>query len=551
MKKNPTLFIQFIIVVIASLLFIPFLGHVHLFDWDEINFAESAREMIASKNYLTVQIDFQPFWEKPPLFIWMQVVSMKLFGINEFAARFPNAVCGIVTLVVLFNIGRKVLDNYFGMLWSMVYVCSILPFFYFKSGIIDPWFNLFIFLGVYNTFKFILTAQESKKNLYIGLSGVFIGLAILTKGPVGLLIYGLTFGVFYVIKMFKVKIKLRHILLFTLVMSLVGGFWFILQIVSGNYSVIKDFIVYQIRLFSTKDAGHGGFILYHFIVLFIGVFPASIFALRSFKKEKRDDREQLYEFKNWMMILFWTVLILFTIVKTKIVHYSSMCYFPLTFLGAYGIYKLREQQQLIPKRLKILLLCASVFWGMVVIGLQLVVLNKDRIIASGIIKDSFAVGNLQANVNWSGYEFLIGIFFITAIALIYSTHRLKQDTQIICTLVCTLLFTYATLLFLTPNIEGYSQRAAIDFYKDKQKEDCYVRPLGFKSYAHLFYFNLQRPVNSKAWDTDWLLSGEIDKPVYFVIKNTHSSEYLSKYPQLKVLYEENGFIFVKRDITNN
>ena len=45
----------------ALLLFIPFLGGLHLFDWDEINFAESAREMILTGDYLTVQIDFIPF----------------------------------------------------------------------------------------------------------------------------------------------------------------------------------------------------------------------------------------------------------------------------------------------------------------------------------------------------------------------------------------------------------------------------------------------------------------------------------------------------------
>src|SRR6266542_5297254 len=147
--KDSSRFLQLLIVIVASLLFIPFLGHVHLFDWDEINFAEAAREMIVTKNYLSVQIDYLPFWEKPPLFIWMQVLSMKVFGINEFAARFPNAVCGIVTLLVLFNIGRKLVSNNFGLVWGLVYTCSILPFFYFKSGIIDPWFNLFIFLGVY------------------------------------------------------------------------------------------------------------------------------------------------------------------------------------------------------------------------------------------------------------------------------------------------------------------------------------------------------------------------------------------------------------------
>jgi 4-amino-4-deoxy-L-arabinose transferase-like glycosyltransferase len=547
MKGSPT-YIQLLIILIASILFIPFLGHVHLFDWDEINFAEAAREMIVSKNYLTVQIDYHPFWEKPPLFIWMQVLSMKVFGINEFAARFPNAVCGIVTLLAIYRIGRKLLNNYFGLLWVLVYVSSILPFFYFKSGIIDPWFNLFIFLGIYYTFQYILNNQEKKKQLNICLSGVFIGLGILTKGPVALLIYGLTFGVFYAIKMFKVKIRLVHVLIFLLATGFVGGLWFILQIVTGHFSVVKDFFVYQIRLFSTKDAGHGGFLLYHFVVLFLGAFPASIFALYSFRREKKEAREVVHEFKNWMMILFWTVLILFTIVKTKIVHYSSMCYFPLTFLAAYVIYRFLEQKQPLPRWIKILILSVSSFWGVAVILLQLIAINKDRIIASGFIKDQFAIGNLQSVVIWSGYEFLIGLLFITAITLIYSSHRLKQEFQIYGTLIATLIFTYSTVLFITPRIEGYSQHSAIEFYKDKQKEDCYVQTLGFKSYAQLFYFDLQEPSNPKASDTQWLLTGDIDKPVYFVLKNTSSREYLDKYPQLKVQYEEGGFVFVKRDV---
>ena len=53
------------IVGICLILFVPFLGYVHLFDWDEINFAECAREMLESGNFSTVTIDYEPFWEKP------------------------------------------------------------------------------------------------------------------------------------------------------------------------------------------------------------------------------------------------------------------------------------------------------------------------------------------------------------------------------------------------------------------------------------------------------------------------------------------------------
>src|ERR1700761_9636664 len=100
-----------IIVVLAGLLFLPFLGQVHLFDWDEINFAECAREMIVTKDYLRAQIDFMPFWEKPPFFIWMQVLAMKLFGAGAYAARFPNAAIGVLTLVAIYYTGKRTVSE--------------------------------------------------------------------------------------------------------------------------------------------------------------------------------------------------------------------------------------------------------------------------------------------------------------------------------------------------------------------------------------------------------------------------------------------------------
>ena len=68
------------IICFYLVLFVPFLGQVHLFDWDEINFAEAAREMIVTGDWLNVQINYEPFWEKPPLFIWLQACSKKILS---------------------------------------------------------------------------------------------------------------------------------------------------------------------------------------------------------------------------------------------------------------------------------------------------------------------------------------------------------------------------------------------------------------------------------------------------------------------------------------
>ncbi|HPI71150.1 MAG TPA: glycosyltransferase family 39 protein, partial [Tenuifilaceae bacterium] len=217
-----------ILIVLAAILMIPFLGSVHLFDWDEINFAESAREMIVTGDYLTVQIDFIPFWEKPPMFIWMQVLSMKIFGINEFAARFPNAVCGIITLMILYGIGKRLMGSKFGLTWVMTFGGSVLPFLYFKSGIIDPWFNLFIFLGIYFFILYSCDDAGGRKWLQALLSGFFIGMGVLTKGPVAFLLFAITALVVLIIRKFRVKITLRDVVLFGIALTITGGLWFIL-----------------------------------------------------------------------------------------------------------------------------------------------------------------------------------------------------------------------------------------------------------------------------------------------------------------------------------
>jgi 4-amino-4-deoxy-L-arabinose transferase-like glycosyltransferase len=533
-----------LLVLISALFFIPFLGNVHLFDWDEINFAESAREMIVTNNYLTVQIDYQPFWEKPPLFIWIQVLSMKIFGINEFAARFPNAVCGILTIVILFLIGKRIKDKQLGLLWALFYAGSLLPFFYFKSGIIDPWFNLFIFLGIY--FGYAYFTIEKKRAVSALMAGTFIGLAILTKGPVGLLIFGLSTGIYVLIKKFRVFAKFTHILWFLSALIFVGGFWFILQIVNGNMDVVIDFINYQIHLFQTKDAGHGGFLMYHFVVLLIGVFPASVIAIPVLFGNKNTAPE-LVNFKMIMQITLWTVLILFTIVSTKIVHYSSMCYFPITFLAAYHLHNMIiANKKFTGKLIPLLFLTIGILLSILLIVFPLVDAMKEKIIARGWIKDPFAIEQFKAEINWIGFEWVVGIIMLAAVIygwIQLKKHKLRRFAFVLPTFMTVY---FMALLFYVPRVEEYTQNVFIEFLKDKQHEDCYVETQTMKSYAKLFYTRKMPPDNQKSYNKQWLKKGDIDKPVYFVIRNKKAEKFAKLYPQFNLIKSENGYAFFVR-----
>ncbi len=541
-----------VLALLAALFFIPFLGGVHLFDWDEINFAEISREMIETGDYFRVYVNYQPFWEKPPFFFWLQAGAMHSFGINEFSARLPNAISGILTLVILYHIGLKLYNRKFGLMWALTYFGSVLPFLYFKSGIIDPWFNLFIFLGVY---LFVLGYWKKdgfsihiRQNYWLLLlfGGLVIGMGILTKGPVAYLIAGLTFAVYWVYQRFRFYINVPEFALFTLGATLATLIWFGIETASNGPWFINEFTRYQYRLFSTPDAGHKGFPGYHFAVLLVGCFPASVFAIRAFfKRPGLGEKDFQLDFRLWMKFLFWVVLILFTIVQSKIVHYSSMCYFPLTYLAAEVLFEITEGRLKFNNWMRRGLIAIGSLFILVILAMPWLGMQPELL--KPLFDDPFAVGNLDAEVNWTGWEILPGLLLLAILSISISLfNRNRAWKGFLVLFLGGGLFVFLTLVFFIKRVEGYSQRAAIEFFSKRAGEDCYLGTRGYKSYAHLFYGKTQPGQNPNRLDLDWLLEGPIDKPVYFSTR-IHQAEKVESFPGFERLYQKNGFVFFKRN----
>jgi len=543
-----------LIICLGGLLFIPFLGMVHLFDWDEINFAESAREMLLTHKYSYLQINFQPFYEKPPLFIWVQALSMSAFGVNEFAARLPNALIGIITLLLVFNIGSKLINEKFGWIWVLCYIGSFLPHFYFKTGLIDPLFNLLTFAGIY---QFVLLTnlenlKASKNYQRAVLAGIFIGLAILTKGPVALLVTLFCLLFYWAIARFKAIIPFRYLTVFLISAFVVSCAWFGLDTIKNGPGFLYAFIERQIELFKNPDAGHGGPFYFHFIVLFFGCFPASVFMFIALRNNT-PETHQILNMKKWMVILLFTILLIFSIVKTKIIHYSSLAYFPITFLGAYGIFRLWISE-LKPKNiLAFVLISISLIVSVAITSVPYIGMHINMI--APYIQDDFGKAALNAKVNWSGWESLVGIcyfiLFVSGIFLFFRKHLRLQGAGLL--LVAGALFVQCTLYFFAPKIEVYSQKAAIDFFIERQHEDCYVAVWGYKSYAQLFYTKKNPPTDPTIInDGDMVFNQHIRKPVYIVTKidNNDAINEFTNHQGFRLIGKENGFVFLKKDVVN-
>jgi 4-amino-4-deoxy-L-arabinose transferase-like glycosyltransferase len=547
---------RLLLLFIGIILFLPFLGAAPLFDWDEINFAESAREMLLTGNYSRVQINFQPFWEKPPLFFWMQALSMKIFGINEYAARFPNAFFGIITMLTLFEMGRKLRNNRFGFIWAMCMAGSFLPLVYFKSGIIDPVFNYFIFISVWfiaKTVQLYKTKEATKQALF---AGIFIGLAILTKGPVGLLLAGLTVGVFWIYNRFQAIVSIKNIFVFGLSALLISLAWFGPETIQNGPWFLNEFITYQIRLFSTPDAGHAQPIYYHFVVVLVGCFPMSIIGIKSLFS-KIEFRNNNPDFIVWMRILLGVVLILFSLVTTKIVHYSSMAYLPLSALAAMSIEHFIQAKSPWKVSRIVFLLLVGLPLGLAIFLIPIIGIHTDALVP--FIKDAFAIENLKASIRWSYLDLIPGMIWISGL-LIGAVLLIKNRMQLafIVLFSSCIISTGIFLMSFPKRIAGYTQQAAVDFYSDLKGKDVYVETLRFKSFAQYFYFQKEgfsklEGANCKDGSgyyhidaiRNWYLNGEIDKPVYFVVKSIHVNEYES-YTELEKMDEKNGFVLLRR-----
>lgn len=545
-KQNIVKGEAFFFAALAALSFLLFLGAPPLFDWDEINFAESAREMMITGDFFRVQINYEAFWEKPPLFFWLQVLSMKMFGVNEFAARFPNAIIGVLTVLALYYHGTQLKDRLFGRLLVGFYMATLLPVAYFKSGIIDPTFNFFIFLGLMQILQFergrnANPEDEANKQRPWG-AGFWIGLATLTKGPVALLVAGLVYGIYKAIfDKFRIPI-LGSLKFFFAWLILVLG-WYGLETFVHGPTFVTEFIEYQIELFSQNVAGHQRPFYYHFFVFCLGCFPMSAFAFRAMFQKQADAKDK--ELWAFMLVWFWVVMVLFSVVTTKIVHYSSLLYFPGAFLASFCLYSfIREEAK--PKWDTYTLLGLGILlWGLVPSLINWIEKNLDGWANSA---DDFTAELMRTDVYWSGWEWLIGAFFLLGSLFGVSLIIRKKFLQFLWVQVLvTLIFVNLLYKVVVPRVGEYSQGAPQEFFEERAGEDAYYITAGYKSYLPYFYGKVKPITREEAREKEWIISGPVDKTVYLSVKRTRINEaFHERYRNFELLYSKGGFSFYRR-----
>ena len=115
-----------LIIFFGAALFLPGLHHIPLFDRDEPRFAEAAREMLRSGNFIVPRFDGVLRPDKPPVIYWLMDMAYRIFGVNGMAARLPSAVFAILTLLTTYWMAGERFGRITGLLSSLILGTAVL-----------------------------------------------------------------------------------------------------------------------------------------------------------------------------------------------------------------------------------------------------------------------------------------------------------------------------------------------------------------------------------------------------------------------------------------
>jgi 4-amino-4-deoxy-L-arabinose transferase-like glycosyltransferase len=311
-----------------------------LIDRDEPRFAEAAREMIERGDFVVPYFNGNLRLDKPPFTYWTQIASYKIFGENDFAARFPSAVAAALIAVSILAWGSRIDGEKVGWWAAIMFTLCLQTFVHAKAAVADMWLVFFVTLANWMGWELIFNDKRRTSNTehrtpnpmswWIFYPSLAFG--FLAKGPIAwvpLLTVGST--MFFARDWRVVRdFKFGHGLLLTLA---IVAFWGIPALVRTHGEFWSIGIGRHVigRSFGAME-GHGAdsfgiyllLLPFYLVTVFVSFFPWSIKLpwLTKTLWSKRDDID------NYLVTGIAIVFIIFTLVKTKLPHYTLPA-FPL------------------------------------------------------------------------------------------------------------------------------------------------------------------------------------------------------------------------------
>jgi 4-amino-4-deoxy-L-arabinose transferase-like glycosyltransferase len=303
MKNNRQIIHVAALILLSYVFLFHGIGDYSLKEPDEGRYAEIPREMIEQGDWVVPHLNHVRYFEKPPLFYWAVAVSYKIFGISEWSFRFPNALSAFLCIVILYFALRRRFPEEVAFISSVVLLSSFGFFAMARIVTLDMFFTLWLFCALISFIGY----YKERKGWFLSLFYVALGLATLTKGPVCVILAGITIIIFLVTEKnlpFLRDLKpLRGIAIYAAITLP----WIIAMALREKEFLYFFFIDQHVLRFFTSKHKRSGPVYYFLPVLFAGLLPWSVLIPRSIVSAWENSELRLFAIWTFVVFVFFSL----------------------------------------------------------------------------------------------------------------------------------------------------------------------------------------------------------------------------------------------------
>jgi 4-amino-4-deoxy-L-arabinose transferase-like glycosyltransferase len=255
------------------------LGYPSLMDPDEAHYAQLTREMLHAGNWLVPLLDGVPYIDKPVLFHWLQGAAITLFGESEWATRLPSALAALGLFAIVRRVGTVLFGAAVGE-WGAIMFATIPATFMLASiGLLDMVYAAFLFGAVG---CLLMAAREPRPRVEVA-GYALLALAVMTKGPVALVLTGLFLGSAWIAGgALRERVQRLHWKTGLLLAAIAAAPWFVWMYARFGDAFVQGYILAGNLYYITQPPSFSGRAVSHTFYMRAfagGFFPWSAVAL--------------------------------------------------------------------------------------------------------------------------------------------------------------------------------------------------------------------------------------------------------------------------------
>ncbi|NOZ21721.1 MAG: glycosyltransferase family 39 protein [Planctomycetes bacterium] len=348
-----------LVSVLAAVLFFAGLGRPRLRDPDETRYVEIPREMLESGNFIVPHLNYLPYLDKPPLTYWMTCAGFKIFGMNEFGARFFPALAGLAGVVAIYLFGCVMFGEGAGFRAAIVLCTSAFYFYFSRMLLTDMILTLFVTLAT----GFLYLSWKRGARWLIP-AYVCMALGTLTKGPVGVLLPMAPIALLVLTRQGVRGVKSLVSIGAVLAFLIIWAPWHMAIYFAAPEFFPHFYLSENILGFFRKGIHHSRPPYYTICYLLLGFLPWTLFLPATLEKTFGRHREHRDASTLCLLWMGSTVLI-FTLSVSKLPTYVLPAFAPLALLVGSTIP--RSERPSLPTRIVACLLGAGLCVAVVIV----------------------------------------------------------------------------------------------------------------------------------------------------------------------------------------